>query len=86
MGEEQRQALARLFAEDEAFKAAMAAATSVEDAVNIAGEHGVDASVEDFTPPDGEELSDPELETVSGGFMTIAWGNCDGDGYVWTLR
>ena len=67
MGEEQRQALARLFAEDEAFKTAMASATNADDAVRIAREHGVEASAEDFMRQDGAELSDAELETASGG-------------------
>lgn len=69
MGEEQRQALARLFAEDEAFKAAMASAASVEDAVRIAREHGVEVSVEDFAPLEGSDLDDVELESASGAMM-----------------
>lgn len=70
MGEEQRQALARLFAEDEEFKAAMMGATSVEDAVRIAGEHGIAATVEDFAPPEGVDVSDAELEQAAGGWAT----------------
>ena len=81
MGEVQRQALARLFAEDEAFRSAIRAATSVEDAVRIAGEHGVTVSAEDLAPPEGAQLSDAELELASGGtafqiFPTAPWVAC----------
>ena len=68
MGEEQRQALARLLADDEAFKTALASATSIEDAVRIAREHGVDATVDDFTVH-SHDLSDADLEAASGGTM-----------------
>ena len=66
MGDEQRRALARLFAEDEGFKAAMLGATSVEEAVRIAGEHGIDAAADDIAPEQGT-LSEAELEEVGGG-------------------
>ena len=85
MGEEQRQALVRLFAEDESFKAAIIAATSVDDAVRIDSDFGVYATVEDFGLAD-EQLTDVELEGVGGAgllgntneFWCIAmsWGNC----------
>lgn len=72
MGEEQRQALARLIAENQEFKAAISGAASVEDAVRIAGDHGIEAGVEDFGLPEGS-LSDAELENVSGG--AVSWGD-----------
>ena len=66
MGEEQRQALAELFAQDEGFKAAMVRATSVSEAVRIAGEYGLTVTADDFGLPEGAELSDTELEAVPG--------------------
>ena len=77
MGEEQRQALARLFAEDEAFKTALASAGSVDDAVRVAREYGVEASVGDFTPLEGAELSDEELEAASGGRTGMETFGCE---------
>lgn len=77
MGDEQRQELARLFTESDEFKAAILRATSVEDAVRIAGEYGIPATAEDFDKPDWAELSDAELEGVGGGYYTIpetSWG------------
>lgn len=74
MGDEQREALARLFVEDEGFKAAIMGATSVDDAIRVAGEHGIDATAEDFAPQG--PLGDSELEAVSGGIVTlnVCWG------------
>ena len=76
MGEGQRQALARLLSEDGAFKAALSAATSIDDAVRIAREHGVEASAEDFAQPRGAafDLSDAEIEAAgSGGQLDRIW-------------
>lgn len=81
MGEEQRQALARLFAQDEGYKAAIMQAASVEEAVRISREHGIDAAAEDFATADGE-LSDDALTNASGGaaaaniFPTAPWVVC----------
>ncbi len=74
MGDEQRQALARLFAEDEAFKAAMSEATSVEDAVRVAGKFGIAATAEDFTGSGGAELGDAELGRAAGGTHNLIPG------------
>ena len=70
MGEEQRQALARLFAEDEAFRTALASVASIEDAVRIAQEHEIGATAEDFRVP-SDDLSDADLEAASGGGMFL---------------
>lgn len=67
MAEEQRRALAALFAQDAGFKAAIVGATSPQDAVRIAREHGIEASIDDFTMPPGAELGDAELGQVAGG-------------------
>lgn len=72
MGDEQRQALTRMFAEDEAFKAAIMGATSVEDAVTIAREYGVEATADDLAPAQGA-LSDAELEDAAGGSPTLTF-------------
>lgn len=66
MGDEQSQALERMLAEDEAFRAAITAAGSVDEAVRIAREHGIEVTVEDFdlSPI---TLSDTDLERASGG-------------------
>ena len=78
MGEEQRRALARLFAENEDFTAAMTAATSVDDAVRIAGQFGVAATAEDFAPPDADELADSQLEAAAGGYPVFQTVFCPG--------
>ncbi len=69
MGEEQRQALARLFTEDEAFKAALMGSSSLDEMLRIAREHGIAATAEDFARPEGRPLSDAELEGVAGGLF-----------------
>jgi predicted ribosomally synthesized peptide with nif11-like leader len=73
VGVEQRQALARLLEEDEAFRKAMSAATSVEAAVGIAGEHGVAATAEDFAVTEDLQLGDEELKDVVAGAAVYSW-------------
>lgn len=67
MGEEQRQELARLFAESEEFKAAIMGAASVEEAVRIAGHYGVDVTAEELERRQSAELGDAELDVATGG-------------------
>lgn len=69
MGEQQRQELARLFSEDEEFKAALMSVSSLDEMVRIAREHGIAATAEDFARPEGRPLSDAELEGVAGGVL-----------------
>lgn len=73
MSEEQRQALEQLIKQDEGFHSAMMRATSIEEAVRIAGEHGIAATAEDFRSPDDRELSETELELASGGILDQIW-------------
>ena len=73
MGQEQRQALARLFAEDEEFRTAIMGATSADDAVRIVGEHGIVLTPEDFSAPAGGELSESELDLAAGGVLDQIW-------------
>lgn len=73
MGDEQRQAIARLCAEDAEFLAAMADAKSAHEAAQIAVEHGIPATEADFTTPEDRELSDADLELASGGVLDQIW-------------
>lgn len=78
MGEEQRQALARLFSENEEFHGSIMGAASAEDAARIAGEYGVDVTVEDLRRWQSAELGDAELDVATGGgiWPTAPWIAC----------
>ena len=70
MGDSRVQAVAALMAQDQAFRTALLGASTVDDAIRIAGEHGIEATAEDFAPPGGADLSDADLEGASGGQAT----------------
>lgn len=76
MGDDQRQAFARRFEEDEEFRSKVRAATSIEHAVRICGEHGLKVGADDFAAPDDIELTDRDLEVSSGGDFPIATVTC----------
>lgn len=79
MDEGQRQALARLVREDDGFRSAMNGATSAEETIRIASEHGIEVTVEDLTKPPPDELSATELDLAAGGgriFPTVPWLAC----------
>ena len=68
MSQDQLDALIARIASDPAFAAALAAATTADDAQRIAAEHGFDVTPGELAAADAEhELNDAELETVSGG-------------------
>lgn len=66
MAESDLQQLAQALTEDADLKAAVEGATSPEDVVRIANDKGIALTLDDLTPKIGE-LSEAELETVSGG-------------------
>ena len=70
MTQEQMQALMARYQADATFKAALDAAASVQDAVQVAVDHGFTVAVADFTsasPAQDRDVSDDELEGQSGG-------------------
>lgn len=69
MGARESQALARLLAEDEEFKAAMVGTATVEDAIRLAAEHGIDVTAEALTMRESTELSEAELDVAAGGTL-----------------
>ena len=78
MTEERLEALRAASADNEQLRAALAAAATDEDLVRIANEHGVALTVEDL-PSENRDLSDAELEGVTGGytFPPTDWIYCD---------
>ncbi len=63
------QALLAKYQSDPTFKAAFDAAASVEAAVRVAEQHGIDVSREDLQAmgPASDDVSDALLEKVAGG-------------------
>lgn len=72
MGLQERRALAERFTTDPAFAADLSSARTVEAAVRIAHENGIDAQHTDFQANPSAELGDAELEAVSGGTFCIS--------------
>ena len=69
MSQEQLEALIARLASDPAFASALAAATTPEDAQQVAAEHGFDVTPGELVAAtSGGELSDMDLEAVAGGF------------------
>lgn len=80
MSQETLDALRAATADNEELRAALAAATTHEDFVRIANDHGFALVLADLTVADDEEeLSDAELEGASGGytFPPTDWIYCD---------
>ncbi len=68
MSQDHLEALIARLASDSAFAAALAAATTVEDAQRVAAEHGFDVSPSELAAASSDgELSDEDLGTVAGG-------------------
>ena len=68
MSQDQLDALFARLASDPAFAAALAAATTAEDAQRIAAEHGFDVGADELAAAAlNRELSDDDLEPVAGG-------------------
>ena len=64
--------------EDRQFAKALGAAESVEDMVRLLGEYGVNVTAEELeglaaSVPAGGELSEEDLENVSGGLIYPRW-------------
>ena len=85
MPQDQIDALVARLASDSGFAAALAAATSAQDALRIAAEHGFDVTPAELATATAEgELSDKELEAVAGGtdttyrMPTFTCAPCDG--------
>ena len=76
MSQEQINALIARLASDSNFASTLAAASSEEEALRIAGEHGFDVTLLELATATAEgELSDEELELVAGGrTQTIGYG------------
>ena len=70
MPQDQLDALIAQLTSDPTFAASLAAATTVEDAQQIAAKHGFDVTSTELTSvaSDGN-LSDADLEAVSGGLV-----------------
>jgi predicted ribosomally synthesized peptide with nif11-like leader len=91
MSLEQLKALRAATADNDQLRAELEAAQSTEEFVRVANEHGFDVMVADMpTADDGDELSDAELESASGGytFPRTDWIYCDNPwtNYWCTLR
>jgi predicted ribosomally synthesized peptide with nif11-like leader len=81
------QSFTELVKENEELREKLQRAADPNELVSIASEFGFDLAPEDFTGehPGAPELSDQELETVSGGFGIVAtiagreltWWLCD---------
>ena len=68
MSQDQLDALIARIASDPAFAAALAAATSAEEAQGIAAEQGFDVTASEFAAATSNgALSDADLEAVAGG-------------------
>lgn len=81
MGKENLEAVRRASDSDPELAAALRAAQSVQDWVQVARDHGLAVEIDDVPPLDvvHEELSDAELAGVSGGytFPQTDWIYCD---------
>ena len=68
MSQDQLDALIARLASDPTFAASLAAATTVEDAQQIASKHGFDVTSAELTAVGSDgNLTDADLEAVSGG-------------------
>ena len=77
ISQDQLDALLTRLASDPTFAASLAAATTVEDAQQIAAKHGFDVTSAELTSvaSDGN-LTDADLEAVAGGSTFFIWANC----------
>ena len=72
MSQDQLDALLTRLASDPAFAASLATATTVEDAQQIAAKRGFDVTSAELTSATSNgNLSDADLEAVSGGLLSI---------------
>ena len=70
MSQDQLDALIAQLTSDPTFAASLAAATTVEDAQQIAAKHGFDVTSTELTAATSNgNLSDADLEAVSGGLV-----------------
>ena len=70
MSQDQLDALITRLASDPTFAASLAAATTVEDAQQIASKHGFDVTPTELTAATSNgNLTDADLEAVSGGLV-----------------
>ena len=77
MTQDQLDALIAQLASDPTFAASLAAATTVEDAQQIAAKHGFDVTSAELTAlASNGNLTDADLEAVSGGSTFFIWANC----------
>lgn len=78
MTQDRLEALRAASADNEQLRSALAEAATDEDLVRIAREHGVTLTIEDLQPST-RDLSDAELEGVTGGytFPPTDWIYCD---------
>ena len=79
MSQDQLGALLTRLASDPTFAASLAAATTVEDAQQIAAEHGFDVTSAELTAATSNgNLTDADLEAVAGGGLFDTKNHCGG--------
>ena len=79
MSQDQLDALLTRLASDPTFAASLAAATTVEDAQQIAAKHGFDVTSADLTAATSNgNLTDADLEAVAGGGLFDTKNHCGG--------
>ena len=77
MPQDQLDALIARLASDPTFAASLAAATTVEDAQQIAAKHGFDVTSAELTAAKSDgNLTDADLEAVAGGGLFDTKKNC----------
>ena len=77
MSQDQLDALLTRLASDPTFAASLAAATTVEDAQQIAAKHGFDVTSAELTAATSSDtLSDADLEAVAGGGLFDTKKHC----------
>jgi predicted ribosomally synthesized peptide with nif11-like leader len=78
MTQERLEALRVASADNEQLRSALAEAATDKDLVRVANEYGVELALEDLQPQN-RDLSDAELEGVTGGYTFPAtdWIYCD---------
>ena len=77
MSQDQLDALIARIASDPAFAAALAAATTAEEAQGIVAEQGFDVTASEFAAAASNgALSDDDLDAVAGGSTFFIWTNC----------
>ena len=79
MSEEQLKAFLEKVKGDKSLQDKLKAAKSTEDVVSIAKEHGYEFTADKLTKL--TELSEEELEGVSGGCCCVSMGNSGNPGY-----